>query len=284
MFKTYYQLTKPGIIYGNLVTTTAGFLLAARGHVYYWLLLNTLLSISLIIASACVFNNYIDRSIDQKMARTKNRALASGRVSSMLALIYAGALGVAGFVVLGLSTNALTVYLGFIAIVVYVILYGVAKRRTVHSTVIGSVAGALPPVAGYTAYTHHLDGAAGLLFLLMVCWQMPHFYAIAVYRLKDYKTAGLPVLPVKYGLNITKRYIVMYIFGFIIASSLLTLLGYTGISFLIIMVLVGLVWLRLAIKGFWVKEDATWARQLFVFSLIVTLTMSVMLSIGGILP
>jgi len=191
---------------------------------------------------------------------------------------------VIGFVILIVYTNALTVYLGLIAIIVYVILYAVAKRRSVHGTVVGSIAGALPPVAGYTAYSHQFTSAAGLLFLIMVCWQMPHFYAIAMYRFKDYKAAHIPVLPVQKGLRTTKQYIVVYIIGFMLAVSLLSVLGYTGYTFLIVMELLGGAWLTLAVSGFQVVDDTSWARRMFFFSLIVTLALSLMLAVGGILP
>lgn len=190
-------MTKPGIVYGNTLTATAGFLLGAKGAIDYWLLLATLAGIAFIIGSACVFNNYIDRDIDAKMVRTKKRALAHGLVPAGKAITYASLLGIIGFFILSLSTNFLTVALGTVAFFDYVVLYGISKRRTAYSTIVGSIAGAIPPAAGYTAVTNRLDGGAVLLFIILVFWQMPHFYAIAMYRYDDYKAAGLPVLPVK---------------------------------------------------------------------------------------
>lgn len=284
VLRDYYYLTKPGIVYGNLVTTTAGFLLATKGHLYLVLFLQTLLAIGLIIASACVVNNYIDRKIDSKMARTRQRAMVSGRVSIVYALIFAAILGLIGFIVLLFFTNLLTFILGLIAYFVYVVLYGITKRRSVHGTLIGSIAGALPPVAGYTVVVNQLDIGATLLFLILVFWQMPHFYAIAMFRFKDYKAAGLPVLPVKKGMRATKVQIILYIAFFTITGILFSVLGYTHIIFLAVITGLGLSWLYRGIRGFSVENDKKWAREMFVYSLFVNLGMSIMLATGAILP
>jgi protoheme IX farnesyltransferase len=248
------------------------------------LLISTLGGIALIIASACVFNNYIDRGIDTKMARTKKRALVSGLISTKSALVYATVLGLLGFLILAVYTNILTVYLGLLAMFTYIVLYGISKRTTVHGTVVGSIAGALPPVAGYTAVANRLDSAALILFLILVFWQMPHFYAIAIYRLKDYRAAGIPVLPAEKGNHITKIQMLIYILAFSLATVALTLLGYTGIIFLIVMLTLGLLWFIKGWLGFNATDDSQWARGMFLFSLIVICGLSVMLAIGPILP
>jgi protoheme IX farnesyltransferase len=284
LIKTYYALTKPGIIYGNALTATAGFLLASKGHIDFWLLLAAVAGTSLVIASACVFNNYIDRGIDAKMARTSKRALVSGLVSGRNAIIYAILLGVAGFALLAVYTNFLVVTIGLVALFDYVVLYGLAKRRSVHGTLVGSIAGAAPVVAGYCAVTDRFDGGAVILFLVLALWQMPHFYAIAMYRFDDYKAASLPVLPVKKGMKAAKIQILLYIVGFIAATSLLTGFGYTGYAYLVVMIGFGLAWLRLGIKGFKTANDKRWARKMFFFSLVIILVLSVMLSVGPVLP
>lgn len=284
VFKKYYQLTKPGIIYGNLITATAGFLLASKGHIHVWLLLATLGGIGTIIGSACVFNNYIDRGIDVKMKRTSKRALVTGLIPTTHALIFAFLLGMFGLLLLVVYLNLLTVLLGTIAFVDYVALYGLAKRRSVHSTLVGSVAGAMPITAGYTAVTNRFDSGAILLFLVLTCWQMPHFYAIAMYRFKDYKAAGLPVLPVKKGMRQTKIQILIYTATFVFATALLSVYGLTGYCYLIVMFVVGGVWLWRGLQGFKAPDDARWARKMFGFSLIVLLVFSVMISVNVWLP
>jgi heme o synthase len=284
IFQEHVQLTKPGIIAGNVMTAAAGFLLASKGDIDGWLLGATLAGIALVIGSACVFNNYIDRGIDRKMARTKQRALVSGKIAAPPALAFASLLGMTGFALLVLTTNALTVLLGVIAITVYVVLYGLAKRRSVLGTLVGSIAGALPPMAGYTAVTGRLDAAAVLLFLILVCWQMPHFYAIALNRLSDYTAAGLPVLPVKKGQARTRLEILLYLHAFIIASAFLTLLGYTGLVYLAIMLFAGLGWLHLAAKGWLNTAKKEWPRDMFLFSLVVIMLFSILLSLESWLP
>lgn len=267
--RTFYYLTKPGIIRGNLFAATAGFLLASGGDIDLWLLLATWGGIALVIACGCVFNNYIDRNIDKKMKRTQNRALVSGAVSGRTALAYGTILGIAGLTLLAASANWLTVGLGLLGLFFYVVIYGIAKRRTVFGTIVGSISGALPPVAGYTAASNQLDTGAVVLFLVLVCWQMPHFYAIAMFRHKEYAAAGLPVLPVVHGMRTAKIHILTFIAAFIIATLLLPLYGYTGFVYTVAVGLVGLAWLAKGMAGFHAQDDVKWARGMFFFSLTV---------------
>jgi protoheme IX farnesyltransferase len=284
LIRSYYRLTKPGIIYSNVLAALAGFLLASHWRFQLITLLGTLFGIAFVIASACVFNNYIDQPIDRKMARTKNRALVTGRISDASALTYALVLGLLGFAILSLTTNLLTVCLGIIAIIFYVAVYGYAKRHTVHGTLVGTISGALPPIAGYTAITNHVDVAAVLLGLIWVLWQMPHFFAIAMYRKDDYAEAGIPVLPVKKGLRRTKYQIIAYVFAFSIAVLLLPLGGYTGIIYVIVMGLVAFNWIGLALTGLKAVDEVKWARKMFFKSLTVMLFLCLMVSIGAIIP
>lgn len=280
----YYYLSKPGIIRGNLVAAAAGFFFAAQTDTKAEVLLGVLLGTACIIGSACAFNNYIDRNIDKKMKRTSQRALVIGSIKNSHALIFASTLGIMGALVLATLTNYLTLAIGLFGLVSYVVFYGIAKRRSIHGTLVGSIPGAVPPVAGYTAVTNEVDGAAVLLFLILVSWQMPHFYAIAIFRLKDYKAAGLPVLPVVKGVTATKKEIIAYIVTFIIVSSLLTVFGYAGYMYLAVILFVGILWLRVAMKGFHDADDTIWARQVFGTSLMVLLVTSVMIALGRMLP
>ena len=279
----YYYLTKPGIIYGNILTAIGGFLLASKGHVNLALLCFTLLGTSLVIGSACVINNYIDRDIDKKMSRTKKRALVSGVITPRQSIIFGSVLGILGLTVLALYTNWLVVLIGVAAFVIYVVLYGVSKRKSVHGTLIGSLAGAAAIIGGYCAVTGNFDGTAALLFVIMAVWQMPHFYAIAIYRFDDYKAAGLPVLPVAKGLRQTKIQMLVYTIIFMISVLLMRYLGYAGYSFFVVMTILSLGWIYLSLRGFQLKDSKKWARQMFLYSLIVLLVFSVMLSINNLL-
>lgn len=267
--KSYCLLTKPGIILGNVITTAGGFALASKGHIDFLLFLATMVGLSFVIGSACAFNNYIDREADLKMSRTKNRALARGDISGRNALIFAVAIGALGATVLGMFTNLRTLSVALFGFLVYVVLYSFSKYRSVHGTLIGSIAGAVPPVVGYCAVSNKLDAPAWILFAIIVMWQMPHFFAIAIYRMEDYIKAGIPVLPVQKGMVQTKLQMVLYIIGFIATSSLLPLFDYTGNAYFFIVLLLGAAWLLLGLQGFKSSNDTRWARKMFVFSLLI---------------
>jgi heme o synthase len=282
--RNYYWLTKPGIIYGNCLSAAAGFFLAAQRNVDWALFAAAIAGTALVIASGCVINNYIDREIDKKMARTKKRALVSGKISPRSAVIYAAVLCLTGFGILSLFTNTLTVYVGLVGLYFYVIAYGIWKRRSPIGTIIGSVSGATPILAGYTAASNQFDTGAGLVFLAMALWQMPHFYAIAMYRLDDYRAAGLPVLPAVKGTRHTKIQVMVYIVCFTIAAAMLTAFGYAGYTYLVAIILLGAAWLWKGSVGFQANDDAVWARRMFRFSLLVLLGFCLLLSIDAFLP
>lgn len=277
--KTYYMLTKPGIIMGNVVTTAAGFILASKGNIDWWLFLVTLLGLSFVIASAGVFNNYIDRAYDAKMERTKNRVLAKGLISNQKALIFASVLGIIGFAILTTYTNFLTAFVALFGFFVYLVLYAFWKYRSFYGTLVGSLAGAVPPVVGYCAASNRFDIAAFLLFMILVLWQMPHFFSIAIYRFNDYLAASIPVLPVKKGMLITKIYMVLYIVAFTFTALLLTVNGYTGYLYSSMAVVLGLIWLGLCLAGFKTESNHRWAHSMFVCSLIVVMTLCLTMSV-----
>lgn len=286
IIKRYLQVTKPGIIFGNLISIIGGFLLAAKGQIDYTLFLTTLIGISLVIASGCVLNNYIDRDIDRKMERTKNRIMVKGLISLKASLIYATVLGIAGFMLLYLTSTPLVMRLAMIGFVVYVGVYSLyMKRKSVYSTLIGSLSGAAPPVIGYCAVSNRFDTGALILLLIFSLWQMPHSYAIAIFRFKDYQAASIPVLPVKRGISITKHYIILYIIGFMVATLMLTLSGYTGYKYLIVAASISVWWLGMALQGYKsANDDKVWAYKMFIFSLIAIISLSVMMSVDFIVP
>ncbi len=266
------------------MTAAAGFFLASKGDVDYLLIVEMLLGLSLVIASACVINNLIDRDIDKLMPRTKKRALASGLVTTKNAVFYAAILGGLGSLILLVYTNWLTITIGLVGFVDYLVLYSIGKRRSPVGTLIGSISGAAPITAGYCAASGHFYSGAFILFAILVLWQMPHFYAIAIYRLKDYKAAGIPVLPISNGIYATKVRMTIYVISFMAATAALSLLGYTGLSYLIVMMMVGLAWLRLSLRGFRADDNELWARQSFRFSLVVLMIFSLIISIDVVLP
>lgn len=277
MIKAYCSLAKPGIIFGNIVTMVGGFFLATKGHVEGSLFFG-IFGLSLVIGSACVFNNYMDRGIDQRMARTKNRALVKGNISVQSALVFGGVIGLVGALVLGFFVNSQSLWLALAGFFIYVFAYGFSKYRSSYATELGSIAGAIPPLVGYAAASGGLTASAWILFFIVALWQMPHFYAIALYRLEDYMAAAIPVLPIKKGPTRTKIAMLSYVGLFVAATLLLPVFGYAGPFYSVLMVLLGCGWLALSIKGFTKNQDAAkWARSMFFFSLVIIMVLCLLL-------
>ena len=283
--KNYLLVAKPGIIFGNLISTAAGFLLASKGQVDGVALMATLLGISLAVASGGVFNNCVDRNLDRKMLRTRHRALAQGLISLKIAVCYATILGIAGMATLWAATNLLAVVIVLAGLVIYVGVYSLyMKRNSVYGALIGSLAGATPPLAGYCAVTGRFDLGAVILLVIFSLWQMPHCYAIAVLRLDDYTAANIPVLPVKQGTAAAKKHMVGYILAFMAATLMLTVGGYTGYRTLAVAALLGLSWLYLAWSGYKAADERLWAKKLFIFSILTIFILSVMMSVDYTTP
>lgn len=281
-FNDYFRVTKPGIVLGNLVSVVGGLFLASGGILDLPLVVSTVLGVGLVIASSCVLNNCIDRNLDRKMVRTRGRVMAERRIPLVIACLYAAALGLAGIVLLAVMTNPLCVGVVLTGQVIYVGVYTLfLKPRSPYSTLIGSLAGAAPPLAGYCAIRNRLDLGALLLAAIFSIWQVPHFYALAIDRLQDYTAASIPVMPVRQGTTTAKKRIIAYILVFTLALPLPTVAGYTGDRYLALSLMVGLVWLSAACWGYGNSEDGAWARRVFVLSLFSITVVSAMLAFDG---
>ncbi len=283
--RSYLQLIKPGITLSNSLTAVAGFFLAVSSHRF---VLTTLVGavggVAFVIASACVANNIIDRRLDARMKRTKGREIASGAISVPVAVAYMITLALVGFGLLIVWTNWMTFGLGVLAYVWYVAIYGIAKRTTPLSTIIGGVCGALPPVAGYVAVTGQIDAVAWVLFGLMMVWQLPHFYAISIFRASDYKSAKLPVWSVRYGIKSAKAQIFFWVVIFTLIVPLLALVKATGWSYLVVMIILSLYWVYQGVRYYRQDNDERWARRMFGVSLVVLLALCGAIGVGGYLP
>lgn len=283
MLKDYINLTKPGIIMGNLIAASSGFFLASQGDIDAWLLFGMWLGTTLVIASGCVINNVVDRDIDKKMQRTRNRAVAAGRISVQFAHIFGAVLGVLGFWVLIVMTNWVAVFFAALGFVVYVGLYTLRyKRSTVYGTLIGSLSGACPPVIGYVSVTNHFDIGAAIILLTFCLWQIPHSYAIAIYRFEDYVVAKIPVFPIEQGVKAARKHMIAYIIGFAVAALMLTYYGYVGHWYALIMGGCSLYWLYLAKIGYQPDNERLWARKVFIFSIVIIMAFSVLVSVDFI--
>lgn len=285
MLKKYLFLTKPGILFGNFVTTLGGFLLAAQGSVDFLLLLITLLGTTLVVASGCVVNNIIDQDIDQKMQRTQNRAMVKKSISVPVALVYAFVLGFIGFSILWFWVNEYAFLFAVIGFVVYVGFYSLwTKRTTIHQTIVGSISGAAPPVIGYTAVANQFDMGALLIFIGYALWQMPHSWGIAIYRFEDYKNAGIPILPVARSIHRTKIESLIYVVLFCITMNGLFIYGYANWMYMVVLNLFCLYWVYLSIQGFKAENDQLWAKQYFMFSVKLITVISLLFSFTSTAP
>lgn len=283
----YWSLTKPRVMMANALTAAAGFLMAAAHFDRFgaWRFIALMAGSTLVIAAACALNNYLDRDIDAKMERTKKRVTVTGAVGRTGAVIFSAVLLAAGLVLLVTGTNWLVTAIGAFGFIDYVWLYGAwSKRRSMHGTLVGSVSGAIPVLAGYCAVSGKIDTGAILVFASLFFWQMPEFYSIAIYRRKEYAVAGVPVISVVKGIKITKLQIFAYTAMFAASTMLLSAFGYTGWVYLAVMGILSLYWLAIGWQGLKTAQNDRWARRMFRFSMIIILALCVMLPLGAILP
>lgn len=277
--KKYTLVTKPGIVCGNLIAATGGFLLASKGRPDLVLLTASTIGISLVVASGCVFNNWLDRDLDRTMARTRNRILARGLMSPKAAILYGLLLAIAGCTLLSVAANGLCVVMVLSGFAIYVGGYSLClKRHSPYATAVGSLAGAAPALAGYCAAGNRFDLGALILLTIFIFWQMSHSHAIAIFRIDDYMAAALPVLPVKRGVPAARRHILFYIPAYMAATLLLSFCGYTGNTYLAAASFSGSIWLLMAGIGFKSSDERLWAKRIFIFSILSIIVLSVMMA------
>ncbi|CAM3629435.1 Protoheme IX farnesyltransferase [Vibrio aerogenes CECT 7868] len=281
MIKGYLSITKPGIIIGNLISTAAGFFLAAKTEAATPLLLLYAMSgVALVIASGCVINNIFDRDIDRKMSRTRERLLVRGEINIDHAFIFAIILLISGTALLYLQTNPLTTVIVLLGYIFYVFFYTMwYKRTSVYGTLVGSISGAVPPLAGYLAVTNYISPESLLLFALFCLWQMPHSYAIAMFRMQDYRQAGIPVLPVVSGIKKARQHMMAYVAAFNAVALGLYLAGNTGYEYLVVAAVVCFMWTRVTFRKMDSDNYEGWSRQVFKMSLVVVMSLSTVLGV-----
>ncbi len=249
VWRDYYTLTKPRVVQLLVFTAVVGMFLATPGFVPWDVLIFGSLGIGLAAASGAVVNHVLDQRIDEKMTRTRERPLPMGRVDERDAFIFAVILGVIGLGVLALLVNPLTAVLTFGSLIGYAVIYTVfLKRSTPQNIVIGGAAGAAPPLLGWAAVTNEVSGYALLLFLIIFTWTPPHFWALAIARKDDYEQAGVPMLPVTHGIEMTKSFILGYTVLLVLVSVLPYLTGMSGMLYLLGAILLGGGFLYYAIR------------------------------------
>jgi protoheme IX farnesyltransferase len=220
-WQDYLALCKPRIVALIVFTAIVGMFLSTPGMMPIGLLFFASVGIWLAAASAAVINQLVDQKIDSEMLRTRSRPLVQGRVSAASAALFALVLGGASMLILAYYVNVLTAALSLFSLIGYGFIYSMyLKRATPQNIVIGGIAGAAPPVLGWTAITNHLDPNALLLFLIIFAWTPPHFWSLAIYRKKEYENVAIPMLPVTHGVEFTRRYILLYTVVLFIVSLL----------------------------------------------------------------
>ena len=211
LLKSYYQLCKPNVVYMMLICAFVGMLLAEESVNSYGYLFVALLGITLCAASAAAINQVVDRNTDASMTRTDQRPLPQGEISASHASIFAFVTGLMGALTLYFFVNTLTMILTLASLVGYAFIYTIyLKRATPQNIVIGGLAGAAPPLLGWSSVSNTIDPYALLLVLIIFVWTPPHFWALAIYRKDEYAKESIPMLPVTHGVVFTKLQIVLY--------------------------------------------------------------------------
>jgi heme o synthase len=279
-------LAKPRITLMVVITAAGGLFLPARaGRIdgpgpSASTVLSTLIGLAMIVAGANALNMYLERDIDRRMARTKNRPLPSGRMAPRFALWFGVVMSALAVPVLAIGANPLTALLAGIANILYVLAYTPLKQHSHYALHVGAVPGAIPPLLGWTAVTASIDAAGVVLFSILFLWQIPHFVAIALFRRADYARAGLVVMPNVTGELASRHAIIRWIFALVAASLLVVPLGLAGRGYLIIATLLGAVFFTWGCYGLRSGTGNKWAKSLFGISILYLVLLFAALAIN----
>jgi protoheme IX farnesyltransferase len=232
-WRDYLELTKPRVVALIVLTAVVGTLLASPGLPPLDALVFGNLGIALAAASAAAVNHVLDRQLDARMGRTRNRPMPTGHLTLTQALGFAFVLGVASMAILVAFVNLLTAVLTFTSLILYAVVYTVwLKHATPQNIVIGGAAGAAPPVLGWVAVTNHVSAQSLLLFLIIFAWTPPHFWALAIARRHDYTRAEVPMLPVTHGVEFTRLHVLLYTVILCVVTLLPFMIGMSGLIYL----------------------------------------------------
>ena len=267
LLKSYYILCKPNVVYMMLITALVGMLLAQETVPSISYMFIALLGIALCSGSAAAINQVLDRSADASMNRTDKRPLPQGDISPIHASIFALVIGFLGALILYIFVNTLTMYLTIASLIGYAFIYTVyLKRATPQNIVIGGLAGAAPPLLGWTSITNSIDAYSLLLVLIIFIWTPPHFWALAIYRKDEYAKESIPMLPVTHGVAFTKLQIVLYTIILFLVSLLPYIVLMSGVIYLISALVLSSVFLYYSIK-LYLGEGDEYAMKTFTYSI-----------------
>jgi protoheme IX farnesyltransferase len=267
LIRSYYLLCKPNVVYMMLICALVGMLLAEDSVSSISTIMVALVGIALCSGSAAAINQVIDRNADAAMTRTDKRPLPQGELSVFHASSFAFVIGVLGALVLYIHINTLTMVLTLASLIGYAFIYTVyLKRATPQNIVIGGLAGAAPPLLGWTAISNTIDPYALLLVLIIFVWTPPHFWALAIYRKEEYAKESIPMLPVTHGVAFTKLQIVLYTIILFIVSVLPYIVLMSGFVYLISAIVLSSIFMYYSIKLYFSDDDAV-AMKTFNFSI-----------------
>jgi len=267
LLKSYYQLCKPNVVYMMLICALVGMLLAEDSVSSYSYITISLVGIALCASSAAAINQVIDRRTDASMTRTDQRPLPKGELSPTHASIFAIIIGLAGSLVLYFFVNTLTMVLTIASLIGYAFIYTVyLKRATPQNIVIGGLAGAAPPLLGWSSISNNVDPHALLLVLIIFVWTPPHFWALAIYRKEEYAKESIPMLPVTHGVVFTKLQIVLYTIILFIVSVLPYIVLMSGVIYLFSALILSSLFLHSSIKLYFSSDEVD-AMRTFQFSI-----------------
>ena len=251
VWRDYLEICKPRVVLLMLMCAAVGMFLSVPGAVPPNIILYGLVGIALVAASAAAVNHIADAQIDFRMARTQNRPVATGRVSALQGLVFAGITGAAGFVILYYLVNPLTALLNLASWIGYGLVYTLyLKRATPQNIVIGGLFGAAPPLFGWTAVTNTVEPGALLLVLIIYAWTPPHFWALALDRKAEYEQVDVPMLPITHGEAYTRRQILFYTLILLVCSVLPFSIGMSGWPYLLAALALGTVFVFWAVALF----------------------------------
>ena len=276
-WRAYYDLTKPRVVALLVLTAVVGMSLSVPGGLPWQLFIPAMLGIGLLSSAAAAINHIVDEKIDAMMGRTHNRPLPEGRVTTNNAIVFACSLALLGFVLLMVLVNPLTAFLTLAGLVGYSFVYTLyLKRATPQNITIGGLAGAIPPLLGWTAMTNEIHPNALLLVLLIFTWTPPHFWALAIHRKDDYAKVNIPMLPVTHGVDFTKTQILLYTVLLFVVGLLPYLVGMSNWLYLIGAVTLNLMFFAYAWKLKFHADENT-AMDTFKFSIIHLMLLFVIL-------
>ena len=268
ILRSYYHLCKPNVVFMMLITSLIGSLLATNGSNFNPLLiLISLIGIGLCAASAAAINQVVDQKVDANMSRTSERPIPQGEISSRKAISFAIVIGLIGYAILYRYVNALTAYLTIASLIGYAIIYTVfLKRATPQNIVIGGLAGAAPPLLGWSSITGSIDPNALLLVLIIFAWTPPHFWALAIHRKDEYAKENIPMLPVTHGISFTKLQIILYTIIMLLVSLFPYFVMMSGAFYLVSALVLGLIFLWYAFS-LYVDDSNSLAMPTFQYSI-----------------